>query len=238
MERRLPTNENRLLAALPAVVYEQLIPRLRSVHLQAGSILDAPDSTWFITTALTSLFPYNKDGHIIEAAMVGCDGAVSLPSISRTNGTSLCAQVQITGAALQIATDDLRAIVLRSRELLTLLHDYNKLLAEQVAQSLICYRSHRREQRLARWLLMARDRTASDELGITHENIALALGVSRGKISAAARRLQKQELIQYMRGRINIMNRSGLEDAACDCYQIIHLMTHYFFSPDVMFPGD
>jgi len=238
MDTQLPTSENRLLSILPAVVYEQLMPRLRRVRLQAGSILDAPDSTWFITTALTSLFPNNKDGHIIEAAMIGCDGAVSLPSISRTNGTSLSAQVQITGEALRIPADDLRAVALRSRELFAILHDYNKLLAEQVAQSLICYRSHRREQRLARWLLMARDRMFSDELGITHENIALALGVSRGKVSAAARRLQKQELIQYVRGRINIMNRSGLEDAACDCYQIIYLMTHYFFSPGVMFQRD
>lgn len=111
-------------------------------------------------------------------------------------------------------------------------------LSEQIALTVVCNQFHKTEQRLARWLLTARDRIASDSMALTHDIMGEALGVSRSRVRLAAGSLQKKGLIHYLRGHINILNRGGLEDATCECYQMIRLAIGSFLTPEARSVSD
>jgi CRP-like cAMP-binding protein len=111
-------------------------------------------------------------------------------------------------------------------------------MTAQVAQTMTCHLFHRLEQRLARWLLMARDRVFSDTFVLTHESLAQAFGVSRSGVSSAAGALQKKDLVRYARGRIAIRDREGLEGAACECYRAINEVMNHFLTPEVVSATD
>lgn len=220
-----PADENGLLAVLPPAVYQRLAPGLKRVRLDAGDILydagDAVDHTWFVTSGIISLLSVTEDGDTIEAAMIGREGVIGFPGITRRNGTAFRAQVQVAGEALRIKAKSLQAIIKQGCEIYELLLDYTHTLSEQIAQAIVCNQFHTREQRLARWLLLANDRTLYDAFFLTHETVGQILGISRSGVSSAAGALQKKGLIRYARGRITILNREGLEASCCECYHII-----------------
>ncbi len=228
--------ENGVLSALPPSVYERLKPNLKRVRLQAGSTLydlgSSSDHAWFITRGLVSLFTPFETGDIIEAAAVGREGIVGLSGITNRNRMAFWAQVQISGEAMQIGTKILQNILRQESAFYKPLFEYTHTLSEQIARTIACNQFHSKEQRLARWLLLAHDRVSSNKIVLTHDNMGQMLGVSRSHVSKAAGALQRKGLIYYLRGHINILNRRGLEDAACECYQAISRAIGYFLSPE------
>jgi CRP-like cAMP-binding protein len=218
-------NENGVLAALTPTVYARLTPNLKRVRLEAGSALYDIGSTsehaWFITSGIVSLLTTTEAGDITEAAAVGREGMVGLSGITKSNGMAFCAQVQISGEALQIGLKTLQSMLEQESALYKLLFEYTHALSEQIALTFVCNRFHNTEQRLARWLLMALDRVSSNAITLTHDDMGQMLGISRSRVTSAAGALQKRGLIYYLHGQISILNRGGLEDAACECYEAI-----------------
>jgi CRP-like cAMP-binding protein len=224
-----------VLAALTPDAYARLTPNLKRVGIEAGDILfdisSASNHAWFITSGIVSLFTTTEAGCIIEAAAIGREGMVGLSGITKGNGMAFWAQVQISGEALQIGARTLQNMLEQESAYYKLLFEYTYTLSKQIALTVTCDWFHTPEQRLARWLLMAQDRISSDSIILTHDNMAQMFGVSRSRVSLAAEALQKKGLIHYLRGHINILNRGGLEDATCECYQAISRAIGCFLPP-------
>jgi len=229
-------NENWVLAALTPAVYARLTPNLKRVRLEAGSTLYDIDSTsdhaWFITSGIVSLLTTTEAGDIIEAAAVGREGIVGLSGITRRNGMAYCAQVQITGDAMQISAKALHIMLEPESAFYKPLFEYTHALSEQIGLTFVCNRFHATEQRLARWLLMAQDRVCSDSMVLTHDDMGQLLGISRSCVSLAAGALQRRGLIHYVRGHVSILNRRGLEDVVCKCYEAISRTIGCFLPPE------
>jgi CRP-like cAMP-binding protein len=225
-----------MLAALTPTVYARLTPNLKRVRLEAGSALfdigSTSDHAWFITSGIVSLLTTTKDGDVIEAATIGREGVVGLSGIAKRNGMAFSAQVRISGDALQIGARALQSMLEQESAFYKLLFEYTYTLSKQIALTVTCDWFHTPEQRLARWLLMAQDRVSSNSMVLTHDIMGQMLGVSRSRVSLAAGALQRRGLIHYLRGHINIMNRRGLEDAACECYQAISRTVGCFLPPE------
>jgi CRP-like cAMP-binding protein len=235
-------NENGVLVALPPTVRELLMPSLKKVRLEAGDTLydidSISDHAWFITSGIVSLLTTTEAGEIIEAAAVGREGAVGLSGITKRNGMAFSAQVQISGEALQIDAKTLQSMLEQERVFYKLLFEYTHTLSEQIALTFVCNRFHATEQRLARWLLMAQDRVCSDSVVLTHDNIGQLLGISRSCVSLAAGALQRRGLIHYVRGHVSILNRRGLEDVVCKCYEAISRTIGCYVPPEAVSGSD
>jgi CRP-like cAMP-binding protein len=235
-------NENGLLAALPPPVFARLTPGLKRVRLEAGSTLyyigSSSDHAWFITSGIVSLLTTTEAGDIIEAAAVGREGVVGLSGGAKRNGMALWARAQISGEALQIDAKTLQSMFEQESVFYKLLFEYMHTLSEQIALTVVCNQFHKTEQRLARWLLTTRDRISSDSMALTHDIMGQMLGVSRSRVSLAAGALQRKGLIHYLRGHINILNRGGLEDATCECYQTIRRAIGRFLPPEARSVSD
>jgi len=210
-------NENGLLVALPPAVRDRLRPSLKKVRLEAGSTLydisSTFDHTWFITSGIVSLLTAPEAGGVIEVAAIGREGMVGFRGITKRNGSKLRACVRISGEALRINAEALQNMIERESAFLGLLFDYTNTLSAQYAMTGACNLFHKAEQRLARWLLTARDRVSSDSMALTQGDMGQMLGVSSSCISLAVRALQKKGLIHYLHGHVSILNREGLEDA-------------------------
>jgi CRP-like cAMP-binding protein len=217
--------ENRLLAGLPSAIYQRLSQVLERVPLKKETVLlevgERVAYVSFILSGLVSLLSTTKSGETVEGAMVGCEGAIGLPDQTNAGRAHSRAQVQIAGEALRISTPRLLAAYQRDRKLQESLSAYSRKLNAQFVQAVACHQFHSVEQRLARWLVMVRDRIDSDEVALTHENIARTLGVSRSNISAAAGSLQTEGLIRCGRGSIVILDHAGLAKASCECYHLL-----------------
>ena len=217
---------NRLLAALPSDEYEQLRPHLELIHLPKGKIIyragDIVRYGYFINDGQCSLLSVTEEGTTLEIAMVGNEGAIGLPIIWRKNKTTCEVMVQIPcRSAYRIKAEALRTEFDRGGRLQDLLLRYTEVLVTQITQSAVCNHFHTSAQRLARRLLIANDLVGSDTFYLTHEFISHMLGAPRTAVTMAAGTLQKTGLITYSRGRITILDRSGLETASCECYKII-----------------
>ncbi|HEY8461841.1 MAG TPA: Crp/Fnr family transcriptional regulator [Blastocatellia bacterium] len=227
---------NELLTALPPVIYERLAPHLQRVRLEADSVLfdvgDPIEYTWFITGGIVSLLGVTKDGDSVELAMAGRDSVIGFTGIVRKNRSAFRAQVQVAGAAFRISARVLQAALKREIDVYVPLLDYTHILSEQIAQAAVCNQFHTADQRLARWLLSARDRTRYGAFNITHEAMAQILGVSRSGVSLAAGVLQMKGLIRYARGRISLLNPQGLEISACECYRVLSRTINPLLQPE------
>jgi CRP-like cAMP-binding protein len=217
--------ENKLLSAMPRLEFERLRSHLELVNLPHGKVLteagDTVRHTYFITDGMISLIATTKEGQSVEVAMVGREGVVGMSSVLRTRTTSLRAKVQIAAVAWRISAEALRSEVKHCGSLHELMGCYTHTLVVQIAHSVACNLFHTTNQRLARWLLLAHDCVGEDSFDLTHEDISEMLGVSRSGVSTAAGALQRKGMISYSRGRINILDRRGLEGVACDCYEAI-----------------
>jgi CRP-like cAMP-binding protein len=226
--------ENRLLAALPHAEYERLLPSLEPTHLAKGNVLynvgDTVRRAYFIQSGVISLLSVTIEGDTIEVGMVGSEGMVGIPSLLRQSRAPLRTVVQIQGEALTIGSNALRREFQRGGELQELVLCFTHTLVVQIAQAVICNRFHTIEERLCRWLLGTRDRTQADTFHLTHEFISYMLGTPRTGVTKAAGALQDAGLIRYKRGKITILDRQGLERAACECYQVISEETKNFIA--------
>ena len=213
---------NRLLARLPRRERSRLAQRFERVDLAFGTVLCEPDEplphVYFPLTATISLVMPVNGRQPLEMGLVGSEGMLGATLVLGINALPLRAVVQGSGAALRIATASFRRQLRDSPALLRRLNRHLYVLMAQLAQTAACTRFHDVEARLARWLLMTHDRAHGDEFRLTHQFLADMLGVRRSGVTIAAGDLQRRELISYTRGAIQVLNRKGLEAAACECY--------------------
>lgn len=221
---------NRLLAALPPILWERLQGSLELVRLQQGEVLyeSARPLRYihFPTTAIVSLVYLLGDGASAELAVIGNEGMVGVQVFMGGATMPNRAVVHSTGYAYRIGQDVFMREFERSggRRYGALQHAllrYAQALLTQLAQIAVCNGHHSLHRRLCRWLLMSIDRSCGVELAVTQENIANLLGVRREGVTEAAGKLQSAGLIRYSRGHITVHDRAGLEDEACECYQVI-----------------
>jgi CRP-like cAMP-binding protein len=216
--------QNRLLARLPESEYRRLLPLLQPVPLTYGQVLYETrgpiDFAYFPTGAVLSALTVMEDGNAIEVATVGNEGVVGHYGIGgKTSPHRMI--VQIEDGGLRIAARALQEEGAKDGVLKDLLGRYHIAFMVQVSQSVACNGLHPLVERCCRWLLMSRDRVGSDDLRLTHEYLAIMLGARRASVTEALRPLQQAGLIHSHRGRITILDGSGLETRACECYFVV-----------------
>lgn len=225
MRTQSPLRANRVLAALPALVAEHLVPHLEPITMVPREVLYQPNGAipyvYFPLTTVTSLVVRMQDGQISEVATVGNEGMVGLPTFLGAQTFSGQAFTQVPGEAMRMTTAAFQQEVRRADAFHTVLHLYTQGLFTQISQSAACNLLHTIDQRCARWLLMTQDRVGADQFPLTQEFLGQMLGVRRAGVSEVASRFQREGLIQYSRGSMQVINRDGLQAIACECYLII-----------------
>ncbi len=216
---------NRVLASLPARDYRRLRAQLEPVELKFGQVLYEPGQTirfvYFPLACLVSLLTAVDKHRTLEVGMVGNEGMAGMPFILGVGISGVRALVQGAGSALRMTSHRFRIEFERNRPLQQALYRYTYALMAQISQTAACNRFHDAEERLARWLLMTRDRVGSDEFPLTHEFLAHMLGLRRVGITQAASALKQRNLIAYRRGAVQIQDAKGLEESCCSCYRIV-----------------
>jgi CRP-like cAMP-binding protein len=218
-------NQNHLLGALPTAEFERLAAHLKLVPMPLGEIIYEPGEqlqhAYFPTTAIVSLHYVMESGASAETAGVGNEGVVGIALFMGGDTTPSSAVVKTAGHAYRLERKLLKQEFDRAGLLQRLLLRYTQALITQMTQTAACNRHHSVEQQLCRWLLSTLDRVPSHELIITQDLVASMLGVRREGITEAAGKLQNAGFIRYRRGHIAVLNRSGLETRACECYAVV-----------------
>jgi CRP-like cAMP-binding protein len=217
-------NPNRLLAAIPAADYARILPSLTVVPLKLKDILHKPGEpirdVYFPGGGFCSMLTVLQDGSMVEIATVGREGVVGVSAALDGAPVTSAAMVQgATDTCYRMKVDVFRQEIDRRGAFYELMAHFAQALFGFVAQSTACNAIHSVEQRLARWLLMAQDRMASDEFPLTQEFAAMMLGASRPTVTVVAGTLQKAGLIKYRHGHLTVVDRENLEAASCECYR-------------------
>ena len=219
---------NSLLATLPRREYQRLLSRLEPVKLTFGEVLYEPGKpirhVYFPTDSLVSLLTLVEGHMALEIGLVGREGMLGIPVALGIKNSPVRALVQGTGTALRMTSAHFRSEYQKCGPLNTELNRYIHERIVQITQTAACNRFHPIEGRLARWLLMTRDRMRSDQFRLTQELLGNMLGVLRVAVTNAAGAMQQRNLIRYSRGNISILDGKGLEAAACRCYQVVKNM--------------
>jgi CRP-like cAMP-binding protein len=218
-------SQNHLLAALPTAEFERLAPDLELVPLRLGESLYEPGGqlqhVYFPTTAIVSLLYILESGSSSEIAGVGNEGILGISLFMGGDTTPSSAVVQTAGHGYRLPCRLLKSEFNRGGLMQRLLLRYTQALLTEMFQIAACNRHHSIEQQLCRWLLLILDRLPSNELIMTQELVASALGVRREGITEAAGNLQRAGLIRYGRGHIAVLGRPGLQAGACECYAVL-----------------
>ena len=216
---------NRLLGALPRTEYYKLLPILEPVNLTFADVLYESRAeirhVYFPNDCFVSMLTTVDTGRAAEVGLIGSEGMVGVPMALGVAVSPFRAVVQGGGSAMRLKTEDFRRIFGKSAALKREVFLFTHLLMIQIAQTAACNRFHVVTQRMARWMLMTRDRVNSNEFRITQEFLALMLGVRRVGVSAAMSDLRKRSLIDYRRGGITILDHEGLVGVACGCYKTV-----------------
>jgi CRP-like cAMP-binding protein len=224
---------NRLLAALPEDEYQRLLPKLKPFTLVFREVIyesgDLIRNVYFPTGGIISLLAAVEDRATLEVGIVGREGMVGLPVFMGVKTSANRAVVQGAGAAMRMKASAFRNECENGGSLSRLLRRYSHSRLTQIAQGAACNRFHPIDARLARWLLMTRDRMGTDEFRLTQEFLSNMLGVRREGVTKAAGVLQQKDLISYSRGDLVILDRVGLKEIACHCYGIIKAEYDTFF---------
>ncbi|HEY0322321.1 MAG TPA: Crp/Fnr family transcriptional regulator [Pyrinomonadaceae bacterium] len=228
--------DNRILTALPAGEYERLLPHLEEVRMNSGDTISRPGEeikhVYFPKRGIISICAMMEDGTQVEVGVIGNEGMFGLPILFKTSTVPLQAMVQIPDGAVRMSAEAFIREVEQCEHLRNLLLHYAQAFFMQTAQTAACNRLHPMDGRLARWLLMCQDRTRSDVLQLTHEFIAIMLGVRRAGVSTAAAKLRDDKVIDYQRGFIRILDRKGLEAISCECYGVVRKEFDRLLAPD------
>ena len=215
---------NRLLAKLGERGQEELRPLLTPVALEYKLPLYEAhrriEFVYFLESGVASLVSMMADGAAAEVGTVGNEGVVGLPIVLGDEMAPTSVYMQVPGQGLRVKAEIFREKMMRSVPLRTLMLRYAHAFFNQVAQTAACAHFHNLEERCCRWLLMTRDRMPSDEFRLTHEFLAMMLGVRRAGVTVAAGVLQRRGYIRYQRSIVTILDRPGLESASCECYGV------------------
>jgi CRP-like cAMP-binding protein len=216
---------NRLLAALPDDVYEELLPRLEPVPLALGMVVyesgGRQDYVYFPVSGIVSLIYVLANGASAEIAVTGCEGLVGIALFMGGETTPSRAVVQSAGEGYRMKAALLKRRFQAGGALQHVLLRFTQALITQMTQTAVCNRHHSVDQQLCRWLLLSLDRLPTNDLVMTQELIANMLGVRREGVTEAAGKLQADALIRYRRGRIKVLDRAGLEARVCECYAVV-----------------
>lgn len=222
---RQEPRRNHLLAALPAVEWARWEPQLEWVQMPLGQVVyesgTALSHVYFPTTAIVSLLYVMENGASAEIAVVGNEGVVGISLFMGGESTPSRAVVQSAGQGWRLRASAVKEEFNRSGPVMHLLLRYTQALITQMAQTAVCNRHHSLDQQLCRWLLLSLDRLSDSELVMTQELIANMLGVRREGVTEGALKLQQAGLITYRRGHITVLDRPGLEERTCECYQVV-----------------
>lgn len=223
MERLGHEVHNRLLLAMPPAALQRLMPALQHVSLRSGQSIDRVNGPiehlYFVNLGFVSMVKTMLDGRVVEIGGVGVEGVTSPSSMFGMDDAVFEAMVQIPGDAFRIRREALRREVEQDRAVRDLMEGYMHYQMAGIGQTAACNRLHSVEERCCRWLLLAQDNARSDRFPLTHEFLAMMLGAQRAGVSIAARALKLVGLIDYARGVVTILDREGLEEAACECYR-------------------
>jgi CRP-like cAMP-binding protein len=217
---------NEILLALPSKECAAVLSELEFVEMRAYDLLNEMGETiefcYFMNSGMTSILTIMGDGKGVEVGLTGKEGFIGLPLVMGLKTSATRAIVQITGSAFRVSAAKILEALAKCPQLGKKLSRYALELGMQATQVAACNRLHDVEQRLARWLLMSQDRVGGDIVPLTQEFLSHMLGTRRASVTVAAGILQKAGLIKYARGSVTIINRSQLEDAACECYAMIN----------------
>jgi len=218
--------KNRLLASMPAEVIQLVSPHLTLMDLPRNRTLkqanQVAEGAYFLEGGICSIVATMENGASVEVGLIGREGFVGTAAVLDTGRSPNYHFMQIPGYGYRMKAQVLRGLADTCTPLrLCLLRSVQGLLV-QIAQTAACNRLHDLEERMARWLLMCRDRVQSDQILVTQEFLATMLGTRRSSVTVAAGILQKAGIITCSRGRVAILDHAGLADAACECYQVVH----------------
>jgi len=224
-KRPRPALRNFLLAGLPEDEQERLLPDLEVINLKLKDFLfkpgDETDYVYFPGGGFCSLVTVLDDGGMVEVATIGREGMVGVDAVlrgARLSSSAVMVQGE-TDTCYRMTSTSFRREMDRRAAFYEVVTRYMHALMGSVMQSTACNAVHSVEERLARWLLMAQDRMASDEFPLTQEFVAMMLGATRPTVTVVAGTLQREGLITYRRGRVKVLNRKKLELASCECYK-------------------
>ena len=216
---------NAILSQLPEEEYAALAKHMLAVDLPLGKRLSEPNQPieyiYFLNSGLISTDAMTKEGESVEVGVIGREGFSGLPALLNQPQMSHMVVIQGIGDGFRIRSAIVREEFLKGGMLQKLVHSFAYLQLVQMTQSVLCNRLHQVEARLARWLLTSADRTESDTLNLTHEFLAQMLGVQRSTVTVAAGDLQRAGLINYSRGRVEVLDRKQLTGLTCECYGIV-----------------
>ena len=216
---------NRLLDALPRTEYRELLPELEQFPLIFGELIYRPGAVvrhvYFPTSGIISLLADVDDGGTLEVGIVGREGMAGMSVFMGVKTSPNRALIQGAGSAWRMKAAALRRMADNGGSLPRLLRRYSYSLWAQLSQSSVCSLYHPIDARLARWLLMTRDRMEANAFPITQEFLSSMLGVRREGVNKAAGKLQQQHLISYSRGLVTILEPARLAEMACKCYGIM-----------------
>jgi CRP-like cAMP-binding protein len=216
---------NTILLDLPPKERQMLVSKLELVRLKTHQVLHEPGDTlksaYFCNTGLVSILTVFPDGRSVEVGLVGKEGFVGVPLIAGLRSAPTRAIAQIEGTAFRVDGETLMAMLPLCPKLERRLQQFSQSLAMQGTQIAACNRLHEVDERLARWLLMSADRVGSNSVPLTQEFLAQMLGTRRASVTVAAGILERAGLITHSRGDVEIVDRQKLEEAACECYEIM-----------------
>jgi CRP-like cAMP-binding protein len=222
LQQEINPKTNRLLASLPESELEALLPHFETVSLAHGDHVIIPDvpieHIYFPLNALLSLVTTMEDGASVESGVIGREGMSGIPVLLNAEQTTMPTFAQVPGVALKMKAEVIKEAYEKRGALHMLLNRYMHTVVVMGSYSTACNALHKIEPRMAKWLLMSSDGVGADEFNLTHEFLAVMLGVRRASVSEIAGTLRKEGLIDYVRGLIKITHRSGLEAASCECY--------------------
>ena len=215
-------SRNEILRRLGNEDWDRLRPHLHPISLSFKQLLYQQggkiDHVYFPDSGVISIVKVLEDGALIETGTVGNEGLVGLPAVFGIDTSSSRVFCQVPGRALRVRADVVLAERRRGGQFGELLLRFANAMLAMLSQSTACNRAHSLEERMCRWLLMTHDRVGDDSFPLTQEFLAHMLGVRRPTVNLAGTALQRAGLIRYTRGKITIVNRSGLEEASCECY--------------------
>lgn len=216
---------NRLLDALSPDVRQTVVAMCRPMELPLRTLLhdqsEMPAYAYFMSSGIASVVVSMPEGGSAEVGLIGREGVVGATHILGPTPAPASCFMQMAGQALRIKLEDLRSLFLKEGELRRRVLEFVQQQTVTLEQIAACNKLHEAEARLARWLLMSRDRSDHDTMTMTQEFIADMLGTRRTTVTLVAGSLQRRGLIDYRRGKVTMTDRAGLEAAACDCYKVI-----------------